>query len=431
MATKKLEIKNQNHLKSVILNRGFDPVTQQRFEIRDVFGAAATAQKSGVRFEDAMSTTNLAPLLPQTIVQIIKEAQEPLLVGPALLDRIEHKVGQTITFPAIGALSAEDVAEGQAYPEVQLQIGGATVTATINKSGLAFKFTDEVIRYSQWDILGLMLRAAARGLARHKEVKIFNYIRGMGVVTHDNVNPATSYFGTCSGRNLDGSANGAAIMDDIFDAYSQVITQGFIPDTILVHPLTWVMWIKDPVLRAFALASGGGSFFANYSGNAAGSAPWSNGPQGSLGMGNGQFTVPAGAQSGDLASALNEYSQVTTSAPTLPGYFPYPLRIIVSPFIPFDPGTRTTDIYLFDSSRLGALIVDEELTTEEWDDPSVDVRKVKLRERYGIGIYEEGQAIAVMRNVVVTPNNVILPAQAQMSVSGTIADIDHSVAIGL
>jgi len=431
MATKKLEIRNHNHLKSVIQLGGFDPVSQQRFEIRDVFAAANEAQKKGVKFEDAMSTTNMAPLLPQTIVQIIKEAQEPLLVGPSLLDRITHKVGQTITFPAIGALTAEDVAEGQAYPEVQLQIGGATVTANINKSGLAFKFTDEVIRYSQWDILGLTLRAAARGLARHKEVKIFNYIRSMGVITHDNVNPATSYFGTCSGRDLDGSPNGAAIMDDLFDAYAQVITQGFIPNTLLMHPLTWVMWIKDPVLRAFALASGGGSFFANYSGSANATAPWSNGPQGMLGMGNGQMIVPAGSINGDEASGVLDHPQTLTSSPNIPGYFPYPLRIIVSPFIPFDPGTRTTDIYLFDSSRLGALIVDEELMTEEWDDPSVDVRKIKLHERYGIGIYEEGQAIAVMRNVVVTPNQVVLPAQVTQSVSGSITDIDHSTAITL
>jgi len=428
---KQLIISNAQHFKNVFTRKGYDEVTKTRYTMPEVFDAAAVAHKDGIEFEDAMSTTNLAPLLPQTIVQVIKEAQEPLLIGPSLLDRINHTAGQQISFPAIGALTAADVAEGMAYPEVQLQIGGATVTANISKSGLAFKITDEVLRYSQWDILGLTLRAAARGLARHKEVKIFNYIRSMGVPTHDNVRPATSIFGTCSGRDLQGAPNGSAIMDDMFDAYSVVITNGFVPNTLLMHPLTWIMWIKDPVLRSFALAAGSGSFFANYSGNASGRTPWSNGPQGQLGMGTGQFITPGENIAGDTPTDLLDYPQTIDSKPNIPGYFPYPLRIIVSPFVPYDPATKTTDIYLFDSSRLGAYIVDEELMTEEWDDPSVDIRKIKLRERYGIGIYEEGQAIAVMKNVVVKPNEIVLPAQVTQSISGSIGTIDHSSAITL
>ena len=427
----KLVIQNHKHLQGLILNKGKDLVTQQQWNVEDVFKAAEEAHRQGVKVEDAMTTTTLAPLLPQTIVQIIKEAIEPLIIGPSLLDRIDHQTGQNIVFPAVGALTAADVSENQAYPEVQLQIGGATVTTRIDKSGLAFKFTDEVLRYSNWDILGLTMRAAARGMARHKERKIFSYINGMGVCTHDNLNPTLSVFGSCSGRSLSGAANGSCIMDDLFDAYAQVITQGFIPDTFLMHPLSWIMWMKDPVLRAFALASGGGTFFANYSGNAAGRANWSNGPQGKLGMGTGQDITPGGTVSGDTPTDLLDYPQTINSAPNLPGDFPFPFRIIVSPFVPFDTGRRTTDIYVFDSSQLGALIVDEELMTEEWDDPSVDVRKIKLRERYGIGIYEEGRAIAVLRNVAIAPNEVVLPAQVTQSVSGTISPIDHSVAIDL
>jgi len=431
MAKHKLTFQNAKHFKDTFSSGGFDMVTNTHYSIQEVLDAALVAQRSGMSYDDAMTTTTMAPLLPQTIVRVIKEAIEPMLIGPSLLDRITHTSGQTITFPAIGAITAADVGEGMEYPEVQLQIGGATVTATISKSGLAFKITDEVLRYSQWELLGLTLRAAGAAMARHKEVKIFKYIRSLGVPTHDNIRPTTSIFGTCSGRNLDGSANGALIMDDLFDAYSVVVTNGYIPDTLLMHPLTWIMWIKDPILRSFALTAGSGSFFASYSGNAAGRTPWSNGPQGQLGMGNGQFITPGGNVAGDPASTLLDYPQTLDSRPNLPGYFPYPLRIIVSPFVPFDPSTKTTDIYLFDSSRLGALIVDEELTTEEWDDPSVDIRKIKLRERYGIGIYDEGQGIAVIKNVVVTPNEVVFPAQLTQSVSGSISALDHSTAISI
>jgi hypothetical protein len=78
---------------------------------------------------------------------------------------------------------------------------------------------------------------------------------------------------------------------------------------------------------------------------------------------------------------------------------------------------------MFDSTELGALIVDEEVTTEEWLDPARDIRKIKLRERYGIGIFNEGQAIAVAKNVHIVPNMVVLPAQATIDASGSLATI--------
>jgi hypothetical protein len=57
--------------------------------------------------------------------------------------------------------------------------------------------------------------------------------------------------------------------DDIFDMYAAVLLNGFTPDTMLVHPMAWLMWVKDPVLREFAIQAGGGSFFANFTGNPA------------------------------------------------------------------------------------------------------------------------------------------------------------------
>ena len=64
-----------------------------------------------------------------------------------------------------------------------------------------------------------------------------------------------------------------------------------------------------------------------------------------------------------------------------------------------------------------------------FDDPRVDIRKIKLRERYGIGILNEGKAIAVLKNVHVVPNEVVLPAQANISVSGSIAAIDPTASV--
>lgn len=378
-----------------------------------------------ITLQDALSVPNAPMLMPKVISNIVKEAQEPLLVGTSLLQRINYSYGQTITFPAVGALVAADIAEGQEYPERSLQMGGSTVTASIGKSGVAVKVTDEMIRYSQFDVIGMHLRAAGRALARHKEVKIFNHIRSMGVPVFDNVSPTRSLKGVTTGRDMSGAGNGSVTMDDLFDAYAQIITQGFFPNTLLMHPLTWTMFVKDATLRYFVLQNGGGTFFATWTGNPAAKAPWDNSGQGGLGMSSGQTVVPPNAQTGEQPTSTPGYfPNNLNSAPQLPSYMNIPFRIIVSPFVPYDARRKLTDIYMFDSSELGVLIVDEEVMTEEFDDPRVDIRKIKLRERYGIGILNEGKAIAVLKNVHVVPNEVVLPARPSISVSGSIEAID-------
>ena len=383
---------------------------------------------SKMKLEDVLGATSAPLMMPKVVSNIVKEAAEPLLVGTSLLQRINYTYGQTITFPAVGALVAADIAEGQEYPERSLSMGGSTVTASIGKSGVAVKVTEEMIRYSQFDVIGMHLRAAGRALARHKEVKIFNLIRKMGVTVFDNVSPTASLKGVTTGRNLAGSGNGSVTMDDIFDAYAQVVMQGFVPNTLLMHPLTWTMFVKDPTLRAFVLMNGGGTFFATHTGNAAGLAPWGQ-TQGGLGPSPGQSIVPGGNAAGATATALSGYPQTLTSAPTLPGYLNIPFRIIVSPLVPYDPRRKLTDIYMFDSAELGVLIVDEEVTTEEFDDPRVDIRKIKLRERYGLGILNEGQGIATLKNVHVVPNEVVLPAFSTLDVSGTLAAISPTASV--
>lgn len=407
------------------------------FEIKDAGQFEYLWRNNGVlengktiELKDALSVPNAPMLMPKVISNIVKEAQEPLLVGTSLLQRINYSYGQTITFPAIGAMQAADIAEGMEYPERSIEIGGSTVTANVGKSGIAVKVTDEMIRYSQFDVIGMHLRAAGRAMGRHKEQKIFKLIRAMGVPVFNNLRPTESLLGVTTGRGLDGAANGSVTMDDMFDAYAQVITQGFFPNTLLMHPLTWTMFVKDATLRAFVLQNGGGTFFATWTGNPAGRAPWDNSSQGGLGLSSGQTITPGENAAGETASVLTDYPQTINSSPNLPGYFNVPFRVIVSPFVPYDPARKLTDIYMFDASELGVLIVDQEITTEEFDDPARDIRKIKMMERYGLGILNEGKAIATIRNVKVVPNEVVLPAQTTIAVAGSgIAPIDPATPI--
>ncbi len=50
--------------------------------------------------------------------------------------------------------------------------------------------------------------------------------------------------------------------------------------------MTWIMWLQDPVMREFAIQAGGGSFFANFTGNPA--------AQINQGFYNNQADAPAG-----------------------------------------------------------------------------------------------------------------------------------------
>ncbi len=326
---------------------------------------------------DALSTPDASILIPKVISNIVKEAIEPLLVGTSLLQTIRFSAGQQITFPAAGAFTAEDIPEGGEYPERKLEVAG-TVTAFIGKSGVKVRITDEMLRYSQYDVMGMHIRAAGRALARHKETKIFNMINNEGVTVFDN-NVANKQ---TSGRASDGTGNGTITLDDLLVMYSKIVEKGFIPNALLMSPLGWLVFARDPILRAFGFANGG-PIFSPLQGQPGLASQWYQG----------------GNNVGPVATAQN----VASTYANVPNLFPAPLRIIVSPFCSYTAAVGATpaktDIMMVDTNELGILVVDEDVTTEEWDDPNRDIRAIKFRERYGLGVLNEGQAIAVAKNI--------------------------------
>ena len=86
-------------------------------------------------------------------------------------------------------------------------------------------------------------------------------------------------------------------------------------------------------------------------------------------------------------------SQVSGSGPTCHNRPVF----LVSPFMNFDTTSKTTDIIMFNSRNLGALIVDERAHVREWDEPQFGIQNIGIEESYGFGVLNEGQAIAVAR----------------------------------
>lgn len=267
------------------------------------------------------------------------------------------------------------------------------------------RITDEMLRYSQYDVMNMHIRAAGRAMARHKETKIFNMINAEGTTVFDNNvgNKQTS------GRDSAGAGNGTITLDDLLVMYSKIVEQGFIPNALLMSPLGWLIFARDPILRAFGFANGGPIF-----------TPL----QGEPGLARSWY---AGGQNvGPTAQA--QYASSTYA--NVPNLFPAPLRIIVSPFVSYTAASGSTaaytNIFMCDTNELGILVVDEDIMTEEWDDPARDIRSVKLRERYGLGILNEGKAIAVAKAINIKRSYDFEDALTWQAGSGSLTSINQA-----
>ena len=67
-------------------------------------------------------------------------------------------------------------------------------------------------------------------------------------------------------------------------------------------------------------------------------------------------------------------------------------------------------MYCIDRNEVGVIAQREALTTDNWTDPEKDIRLVKCKERYGIGIMNNGRAITVARNLAVAPSYPVPPS---------------------
>ena len=319
-------------------------------------------------------------LIPRIVSNMAREAIEPNQVLTSLLTRLNFTNGTRIVFPAWGGFHAADIAEGAEYPERTMELAGQ-VEATIGKSGVAVKVSEEMVRYSQYDVLGLHIRAAVKALLRHKESKVAALITAdYGNVIFDN--QSSSYKST-TGRNAAGTYNGTLTLDDLFYAYAAMVDRGFTPNTIIMHPLAWQIFAQEGISKAFGFTNGINPLL------------WQL-PQGS--PGNAPEWKMGGLNSNSYVSSP---SQLATTFTNVPSIFPTNFRIVVSPYMPFTASTSLTDIVFCDAAELGMLIVDEEVTTDEWEDKARDLKKIKFRERYGLAVANDGKGIGLMKSIKV------------------------------
>jgi hypothetical protein len=94
---------------------------------------------------------------------------------------------------------------------------------------------------------------------------------------------------------------------------------------------------------------------------------------------------------------------------------PFGLNVLVSPFVSFTAKSGATpaksDVFLIDRNEVGVLLVKDDMSTDEFNDPTRDIRSLKMKERYDIIMLGDGEGITVAKNVNLVRNYEIAPTR--------------------
>ena len=310
-----------------------------------------------VTITEAIASPDASILFPKVIQRTLREAAEPQYLVTPMLSVVRLGKGRSLEFPAVNAIQAAEIPEAQEYPEQQLQFI-KTVEGKVSKKGVKIVFTEEVIADSLWDIVGLHVRAAGRAMARLKEQIALERFRAAANTVFDNADAGVP---DTTGVGANGAANGSFTWDDALEMVAQLVSNEKVPTDFIMHPMMWSVFVRTAPFGA------GGMF-----------AP-------------------------DMYNARISNQQGTANRTS-----PFGLNVILTPFVSFTARNGATparsDIYLVDRNEIGSELRKDDLSTDEFTDPTRDLRALKMKERYDIVTFGEGEGITVARNVSLTRN---------------------------
>lgn len=310
-----------------------------------------------VTIKEAFASPDAPILFPKVISRTLKEAAEPQALITPLLSVVRLGKGRSLEFPAVNAIQAAEIPEGQEYPEQALAFA-KQIEGKVSKKGVKVVFTEEVIADSLWDIVGLHVRAAGRAMARLKEQIALGRFAEAATVVYDNDDGAVA---DTTGRGIAGTFNKTITWDDIVEQAAVLMSENHVPTDFIIHPLMWSLFLKDSIFHM-----GGSAYPGAWSYNASDKATVAN------------STAPLG------------------------------LNVLVSPFVSFTAAAggvpAKSDVFLIDRNEVGVMLVKDDMSTDEWNDPSRDIRSMKMKERYDIIMLGDGEGITVAKNVSLARN---------------------------
>lgn len=344
-----------------------------------------------VNIRETLATTDSVKLIPKFIEGALREAAEPEYLGTRFMHSVNVEGGANsavYVIPVVGELIASEVNEGGRYNEDYVEmntIENSQLEIRVKKIGLKVSITEEAISDSSWDILGINVRKMGRAMARYKEEWIFNTFSQHGHTIFDNdLRKQVPEAGT-TGRSETGAYNDTLSVEDFIDIVLALMSNGFAPTDVIMHPLVWLVFARNSMI-------GNGMTYGAFGGNMVHPNGAIQGTPAAFGMAN----------SGDGQKFILKPEQVQNR-------LPMPLTVNFTPFVSFDKISKKFDMYCLDRSEVGCIVNKEGLSTENWTDPERDIRALKVKERYGVGILNHGKGITVAKNLAVKPSYPVAP----------------------
>jgi len=306
-----------------------------------------------ITLKEALASPDLSVFLHKTIIDVMKDSAEPFYVVSKFFKTVRITEGRSIVFPAMSDVIVGEVGEGMSYrrqtPEVEIFEGAAEIS--VKKIGAIVEVTDEMISDSQWDVVGIMLDKVGRGLARYKEEWIFREFINHGHVIFDPDHEDSVTYGT-HGLDVNRNKNKTLSVEDFIDLMIGNLAHGYQTTDILLHPLVWPIFAKNPLLDKMSVAAFGGP-------------------------GN----------------------KITITPDQVQGKLPMAVQITLTPFAPFNYLDKKFDMFVVDRNEVGVLVVKDDISIEQWDNPERDIRALKVKERYSPGILNNGHGISCAKNI--------------------------------
>lgn len=346
---------------------------------RNIFGDYSQGKAN---LQEALTTTDSIKLIPKVIEGKLREAAEPEYLGTRFFNtvRVEGGASAVYVIPVVGEVRAFEVGEGSKYNEDTFEVNtfeNSTLEVRVKKVGVKVSITEEAITDSSWDILGINVRKMGRAMARYKEEMIFNAFSTHGHIVFDNDLRAINSEAGTTGKDQNGAFNDTLSVEDFLDMTMALMGNGFNPTDVIMHPLVWVVFARNAMI-------GNGLSFGALGGNGIHPNGAIQGTPAAFGMAN----------NGDGQKLIMRPDQVQNRLPV-------PLQVNFSPWVKFDKAAKKFDMYILDKTEVGVIAQKEGLSTENWTDPERDIRSLKCKERYGIGILNNGRGITVARNIAV------------------------------
>lgn len=337
-----------------------------------------------VPMKEALGAADASILFKIVIDDRLQTPVEPTLdVSSQIAKVISNPEGRLFVFPTIGAIQAYELTEMGDWKDDTPGFIESVTEVRAKKYGVQIPVSQDLVKDSQWNLLGLLLDAGRNAMARKREEDCFNELSTNGTVVFDNnlghaapnYSDAQKLKAQTTGRNESGLYNGTLAHYDLVEAIGLMMANGFNPTDIVVHPLMWTVFAKDPILRFLMLQSG-------------------------------QLT-PAQSDLGPQGIAR-----------TLPWAF----NVLVSPHVPYSASTSATiftsssdttgttntapsvEMFIVDRNASLVIIEVEPLSVGEFQDPYRDITNLRLKERRGIGTMNTGKSTMVFKNILLQTN---------------------------